>query len=162
MKTIYLAGGCFWGMQMFFDQFSFVKDTRVGYANGFVENPNYKDVKAQKTGHAETLKIVYEDNVNLDELLNFYFEVIDPTSLNRQGEDQGSSYRTGIYYEDIKDLPIIENKIREIQKQYNKPVVVEVDKLHNFYDAEEYHQKYLEKNPNGYCHIPKEYMTKYK
>ena len=93
MKTIYLAGGCFWGMQMFFDQFSFVKETRVGYANGFVENPNYKDVKAQKTGHAETLKIVYEDNVNLDELLNFYFEVIDPTSLNRQGEDQGVLWR---------------------------------------------------------------------
>ena len=75
--------------------------------------------------------------------------MIDPTSINRQGEDQGSSYRTGIYYEDIKDLPIIENKIREIQKQYNKPVVVEVDKLHNFYDAEEYHQKYLEKNPKA-------------
>ncbi|MGM9946446.1 peptide-methionine (S)-S-oxide reductase MsrA [Floccifex sp.] len=162
MKTIYLAGGCFWGMQMFFDQFDFVKETRVGYANGNIENPVYQDVKAQKTGHAETLKIVYEDDIHLDELLNYYFEVIDPVSINRQGEDEGSSYRTGIYYVDEKDLPVIQKKIEEIQKNYIQKIAVEVQPLKSFYDAEEYHQKYLEKNPGGYCHIPRELLTKYK
>ncbi|MDD7280652.1 peptide-methionine (S)-S-oxide reductase MsrA [Floccifex sp.] len=160
MKTIYLAGGCFWGMQKFFDQFDFVQETRVGYANGYTMNPEYKDVKAQITGYAETLMVVYEDD--LSSLLDFYFEVIDPTSVNKQGEDEGSSYRTGIYYIDDSDLPIINQKIAEIAKKYDKPIVVEVEPLKNFYDAEEYHQKYLEKNPGGYCHIPSSLFTKYK
>ena len=154
MKTIYLAGGCFWGIQKYMDQFDGIIETVVGYANGYLDDPTYEDVKAQKSGHAETVKIVYDEKIiSLEEILKKFLLVIDPTSLNKQGEDEGSSYRSGIYYTDDKDSDIIVQMIQDEQKKYDRPVVVEILPLTVFYKAEEYHQKYLEKNPEGYCHI---------
>ena len=155
IKTIYLAGGCFWGVQHYFDQFDGILKTRVGYANGNSENPEYKDVKAGLTGHAETLEIQYDDKtISLFKILDLYFDIIDPVSINQQGEDIGISYRTGIYYADKTDLKTIQVKYNEIQKKYDAALAVEVEPLKNFYNAEEYHQKYLDKNPGAYCHIP--------
>lgn len=162
IKTIYLAGGCFWGVQHYFDQFDGILKTTVGYANGNSENPKYKDVKAGLTGHAETLEIQYDDNViSLSKILDLYFDIIDPVSVNQQGEDIGISYRTGIYYVekidlDVEkiDLEIIQSKYNEIQEKYDSALAVEVEPLRNFFNAEEYHQKYLDKNPGAYCHIP--------
>lgn len=154
-KTIYLAGGCFWGVQHYFDQFDGILKTTVGYANGTTENPIYQDVKKGITGHAETLEIHYNDSIiSLHEILNLYFDIIDPVSINQQGEDKGISYRTGIYYIDKNDLECIQSKYNQVQEVYSKPLAVEIEKLQNFYSAEEYHQKYLDKNPGAYCHIP--------
>lgn len=155
IKTIYLAGGCFWGVQHYFDQFDGILKTTVGYANGNTENPVYKDVKKGLTGDAETLEIEYDDTViSLPRILDLYFDIIDPISVNQQGEDVGISYRTGIYYVDEKDLEMIQIKYDEIQKQYDSALAVELEPLKNFFNAEEYHQKYLDKNPGAYCHIP--------
>ncbi len=155
MKTIYFAGGCFWGVQRFFDQFDGVKETIVGYANGKTANPTYQDVKSQVSGHSETVKITYdENNITLNQLLEYFYMIIDPLSLNKQGEDEGISYRTGIYYTDMNELNIIQSFTNEMQKKYDEKIVVEVLPLEHFYNAEDYHQKYLEKNPTGYCHIP--------
>lgn len=154
MKTIYLAGGCFWGTQKFFDQFAGVLETEVGYANGPSANPSYQDVCA-RSGHAETVRIVYNENVvSLTQLLDWYFLTIDPTAYHRQGMDMGVQYRTGIYYTDAADLPEIEERLKFEQAKYKAKLQVEVQPLENFYPAEEYHQKYLKKNPGGYCHIP--------
>ena len=154
MSVIYLAGGCFWGVQKYFDQFEGIIKTTVGYANGHTENPKYEDVKAEKTGHVETVKVEYDENKrSLKQILDDYYRIIEPTSLNKQGEDEGISYRTGIYYTDLNEYPIIQDFIANKQKDYDQPIVVEVKAMHNFYLAEEYHQKYLEKNPDGYCHI---------
>ena len=139
MSVIYLAGGCFWGVQKYFDQFEGIVQTTVGYANGHTENPKYEDVKAGKTGHVETVKVEYDENKrSLKHILDDYYRIIEPTSLNKQGEDEGE---------------IIQKKTQEVQKDYQEQVVVEIQPLDNFYEAEEYHQKYLEKNPQGYCHI---------
>ena len=155
IKTIYLAGGCFWGVQHYFDQFDGILKTTVGYANGNTENPEYKAVKAGLTGHAETLKIQYDSTlISLSKILDLYFDIIDPVSINQQGEDIGISYRTGIYYVDETDLDIIQSKYNEIQKKYDSKLAVELEPLKNFFNAEEYHQKYLDKNPGAYCHIP--------
>ena len=154
MKTIYLAGGCFWGLQKFFDQFKGVISTTVGYANGNTESPSYEDVKSQKSGHAETLLLNYDPEVfPLSDVLEKYYLVIDPVSVNKQGEDEGISYRTGIYYTDEAELEVINSVTNVIRAKYKKPIAVEIEPLRNFYPAEEYHQKYLEKNPGGYCHI---------
>lgn len=113
MKTIYLAGGCFWGVQKYFDLIPGVISTTVGYANGHIKNPVYEDVRSQKSGHVETLKVDYDENIILlSQLLDAYFEIIDPFSLNRQGNDIGSSYRTGIYYTDKNDVRIIQETFR--------------------------------------------------
>ena len=153
MKTIYLAGGCFWGCQKYFDLMDGVKETEVGYANGPTENPTYEQVK-RYAGHAETVRVVYDPAaLSLRELLNRFFRVIDPTAVNHQGEDFGIQYRTGIYYVDETDLQVIADALKELSKQYDKPLAVECKPLENFYSAEEYHQKYLEKHPDGYCHI---------
>ena len=155
IKTIYLAGGCFWGVQHYFDQFDGILKTIVGYANGKTQNPEYKDVKAGLTGHAETLEIQYDDKmISLSKILDLYFDIIDPVSVNQQGEDIGISYRTGIYYVEKTDLETIQSKYNEIQKKYDSPLAVEVEPMKNFFNAEEYHQKYLDKNPGAYCHIP--------
>ena len=154
MKTIYLAGGCFWGLQKYMDQFDGVVATSVGYANGKTENPTYEDVKSQQSDHSETVEVIYDPSLMpLKEILEKYYLVIDPTSLNKQGEDEGRSYRTGIYYTDPADLKVIEEVTSAEQKHHDEKIVVEIEPLRNFYDAEEYHQKYLEKNPGGYCHI---------
>ena len=164
MRTIYLAGGCFWGTQKFFDQFDGVKQTEVGYANGPEEDetrnaPTYQDV-CRNSGHAETVKIDYdEEKLSLPDLLNYYFMVIDPVSVNKQGHDVGIQYRTGIYYTDAAQLPEIMEVYREQEQKAGEKLAVEVELLRNFYSAEEYHQKYLEKNPGGYCHIPSSYFT---
>ena len=159
MKTIYLAGGCFWGMQRFFDQFEGVLSTEVGYANGPDAAPSYQDV-CRDSGHAETLRIDYDESVvSLGKLLDDYFLVIDPLSVNRQGGDAGIQYRTGIYYTDPADLPAIRERWDREAEKLGQPLAVEVGPLKNFFSAEEYHQKYLEKNPGGYCHIGPEYFT---
>ena len=154
MKEIYLAGGCFWGLQKFFDQFNGVLETEVGYANGNTVNPKYPEVKAQLTGHAETVYVKYDSTIiSLEKLLEYFYMVIDPTSLNKQGEDEGTSYRTGIYYLNDTDREVAIKITEEKQKEYNKEIVVEIEPLRCYYAAEEYHQKYLDKNPTGYCHI---------
>ena len=135
-KDIYLAGGCFWGTEHYFKQIEGVAITEVGFANGHTENPTYK--------------------VSLEFLLQMFFKAIDPTSLNKQGHDEGTRYRTGVYYTDPADLPIIEKVFAEEQKNYEQLLTVEKLPLQNFYTAEEYHQDYLDKNPNGYCHLPLE------
>ena len=158
MKTIYLAGGCFWGMQKFLDQFEGVRETEVGYANGPDQAPSYREV-CDNSGHAETVRVAYDESVlSLPELLRFYFMVIDPTSVNRQGMDAGIQYRTGIYYTDESQLPDIETVYKEVEEKEGKPLAVEVKPLSNFFSAEAYHQKYLDKNPGGYCHIPTRYF----
>ena len=154
VRTIYLAGGCFWGSQKFFDQFSGVISTEVGYANGSMENPSYQEV-CHGSGHAETVKIEYDENkISTQKLLEYYFMTIDPTSVNHQGGDWGEQYRTGIYYEDEDLLPAIQEAYDAEKEAIGKELAVEVMPLQNFYSAETYHQKYLDKNPGGYCHIP--------
>ena len=155
MKTIYLAGGCFWGTQRFFDQFAGVIRTEVGYANGRTANPSYEDVCRRDTGHAETVKIEFDETViSTAKLLDYYFLTIDPLSVNRQGGDVGTQYRTGIYYTDESLLPEIRARVAAEEQKVGAPLAVEVLPLENFYRAEESHQDYLVKNPTGYCHIP--------
>ena len=154
-KEIYLAGGCFWGTEHFFKQIEGVVSTEVGFANGHTDHPSYKEVYTDTTGHAETVHIVYDEAVaDLEFLLNMFFKAIEPTSVNRQGHDEGTRYRTGVYYTDPADLPVIEKVFSEEQKNYEQPLAVEKLPLQNFYTAEEYHQDYLDKNPDGYCHLP--------
>lgn len=154
LKEIWLAGGCFWGVEAYMARIYGVADVTVGYANGKTENPSYSDVSYKNTGHAETVHVRYDpQRVNLKTLLEYYFKIIDPTVKNRQGNDVGSQYRTGIYFKDENDLVIIKEVMAEVQKKYSKPVVTEVQPLTGYFLAEEYHQDYLEKNPNGYCHV---------
>ena len=158
-RTIYLAGGCFWGVQKYIDQFDGVLETTVGYANGRTENPSYEQVCRENTGHAETVKVLYNDEIiSAGQLLEYYFMVIDPLSVNRQGNDIGMQYRTGIYFNDAALLPEIMKSVQNERKKVGQPLAVEVRELENFYPAEEYHQKYLDKNPGGYCHISPEKM----
>jgi len=153
-SVIYLAGGCFWGMEKYLASIRGVISTEVGYANGNKLNPTYEEVCKANTGHAETVKVEYDrDIIGLEFLLDIYYQAIDPTSVNRQGGDVGTQYRTGIYYVDEQDRPIIERSIAELAKKYTAPIAIEVKPLENFSPAEEYHQRYLEKNPGGYCHI---------
>ena len=153
-KTIYLAGGCFWGMEEYMSRLDGVCETEVGYGNSLVEYPTYEQVCTGTTGAAETVKLIYRpEETELSTLLEAYFAVIDPTILNRQGNDRGTQYRTGIYYEDPADREPILAAISRQQRKYTVPVVTEVLPLDNFYPAEQYHQDYLKKNPGGYCHI---------
>ena len=154
MKKIVLAGGCFWGVEEFLSRLNGVVSTEVGYANGRTENPTYEDVCYKNTYFAEACLVEYDEHIlSLENLLREYWSIVDPTALNRQGPDVGSQYRTGIYYLDKSDLDTILNSKEENQKNYDKKIVTEVVPLTNYYKAEEYHQKYLKKNPNGYCHI---------
>ena len=155
VKTIFFAGGCFWGVQKFFDQFDGVISTEAGYANGPDTHPSYQEV-CDSSGHAETVKIDYDEKrITLAELLDYYFMVIDPYSVNQQGNDKGIQYRTGIYYKTEDQLSEIEEVCKTVEAKGNKPLAVELEPIRNFFTAEEYHQKYLDKNPGGYCHIPK-------
>ncbi|MCM1336690.1 MAG: peptide-methionine (R)-S-oxide reductase MsrB [Candidatus Amulumruptor caecigallinarius] len=154
IHTIYLAGGCFWGTARLFSLVPGVSLSEAGYANSQVAEPTYQEVCTGRTGAAETVKLSYDsDAVSLTELLELYFKSIDPTLLNRQGNDIGTQYRTGIYYTDAADLPAIESVVSGVSLRYGRPLAVEVMPLVNFYPAEEYHQDYLEKNPGGYCHV---------
>ena len=153
-SEIYLAGGCFWGVEKYLASFEGVVSTQVGYANGKTLNPTYEEVCNNNTGHAETVRVLYDKKyISLEKLLNVYFRVIDPTSINRQDGDVSTQHRTGIYYVDDSDLTLIEKEIRDLAQKYTKSIAIEVRPLENYSPAEEYHQKYLEKNPNGYCHI---------
>lgn len=160
MKEIYFAGGCFWGTEHYFKQINGVISTTVGYANGNTDNPTYQEVYTDTTGYAECVKIVYNaDIIPLSTLVELFFKSIDPTSLNRQGEDCGTRYRTGIYYISNEDIENIREIYNEVESMVGEPLAVEFTTLQNFYPAEEYHQDYLDKNPNGYCHIPLSLMT---
>lgn len=154
-KTIYFAGGCFWGTEHYFKMIKGVVGTTVGYANSIIENPSYKDVCSGDTLAAETVKVDYDpSSVSLEFLTRMFFHAIDPTSLNRQGNDIGTQYRTGIYYTDNEDLAVIYKVFEEQRSTTEGEIVVEVKALQNFYAAEDYHQDYLDKNPDGYCHLP--------
>ena len=153
-KEIFLAGGCFWGTEHFLGLIPGVMSTEVGYANSNTPHPSYRQVCTGLTGASETVKVTYDsDRVSLPFLLSLYYKTIDPTSLNRQGNDSGTQYRTGIYYTDPTDSSIILESLQQLQESYTRPIVVETGPLENFYPAEDYHQDYLDKNPSGYCHI---------
>lgn len=159
LRSLYLAGGCFWGTEHYFKQIDGVVATEAGYANGNTRNPTYEDVCSNETGFAETVHVQYDPaKVDLVFLLDMYFHAIDPTSLNQQGNDYGTQYRTGIYYVDAADEPIIGHFLAEQQKKVSGTICVEVLPLRNFYRAEEYHQNFLGKHPNGYCHLPRRLM----
>jgi peptide-methionine (S)-S-oxide reductase len=154
LKKIVLAGGCFWGVEEFISRIPGVVSTEVGYANGRTLNPTYEDICYKNTYFAEVCYVTYDENkLSLNSLLNKFWSIINPTTLNRQGPDVGSQYRSGIYYIDEADLDIILKSKEELQQSYDKKIVTEVEPLENYYTAEEYHQKYLKKNPGGYCHI---------
>lgn len=161
MRELYLAGGCFWGLEKYIQSINGVAETIVGYVNGKTLNPSYEEVCYHDTGHAEAIKVVYDEAVlPLELLLNIFYEAIDPTSVNRQGNDVGTQYRTGIYYTDENDREKIVASLRALQQNYTKPIAIEEKPLENFSMAEEYHQKYLDKNPGGYCHIGKALFDK--
>ena len=151
MKTIYFAGGCFWGVEKFFSLAKGVISTRVGYANGKLDNPSYLDLKSGRDTASETVEIVYDESViSLEKLLEYLLRVIDPYSINKQGEDEGIQYRTGVYFLDKNEEKPIKGYL---EKHVGKNHRIEVLPLKKFFLAEEYHQDYLNKNPGGYCHI---------
>ena len=155
MKEIYFAGGCFWGTQHYFKQIRGVVDSVAGYANGDTPHPTYEEVYTDATGYAETVKVTYNPSVvSLRMLVELYFRSINPTSLNRQGNDCGTRYRTGIYYTSQEDLVVIEEVYSEVESIVGTPLAVELEPLASFYAAEMYHQDYLDKHPDGYCHLP--------
>jgi peptide methionine sulfoxide reductase msrA/msrB len=159
VKQIFLAGGCFWGVEHFLARIPGVLETEAGYANGAKEDPTYQEVCSGDAGFAEAVKVVYDaTRLGLSEILSLYYEIVDPMSLNRQGNDRGVQYRTGVYWTDPKDEGVVEKSLQELQASLPRPVRIESGPLKNFCRAEDYHQKYLEKNPGGYCHIPKRYF----
>ena len=154
MKEIYLAGGCFWGVDAYFQRIDGIVETESGYANGNTENPTYEEVCRMNTGFAEAVKLIYDETViALPEVLQRYFKIIDPTTIDRQGGDTGNQYRTGIYFVDPLDEVVIKDQLDQLAQKYEDKIQVEVMPLQNYYKAEEYHQDYLKKNPRGYCHI---------
>ncbi|MCI1244632.1 MAG: peptide-methionine (S)-S-oxide reductase MsrA [Bacilli bacterium] len=150
-KIIFLAGGCFWGVEAYFQKLKGVTNTEVGYCNGNVAFPKYEDLKTGKATHAETVKIEYEDSViSLSGLLEHYLRFVDPYSVDRQGEDEGRQYRSGIYYNDVLDGV---EAVSYLSSHLKPGWKIEVQMMRNFYPAEERHQHYLSKNPGGYCHV---------
>ena len=155
MKEIYLAGGCFWGAEHYFRNIEGVVDSEVGFANGNIPDPTYEQVYTDTTGYAETVRVIYDpERLPLAELLRAYFIAIDPLSVNKQGEDEGTRYRTGVYYTDSEDFIPVSRVFEEVRAALGVPLAVELGPLRNFYPADERHQDYLVKNPGGYCHIP--------
>ncbi len=153
MKKIILAGGCFWGVQAYYDKVTGVKFTEVGYIDGDFPNPTYEQV-CNGSNHAEAVLVEYDENiVSQKRILEHFFQIIDPTQINRQGPDIGKQYRTGIFYFSEEDQQLINDFIASIKDKYSKPIRTEVKQAEVFYPAEAYHQKYLRKNPCGYCHI---------
>lgn len=155
-NVIYLAGGCFWGMELLMQSIPGVTDVVSGYANGTgPEDADYETVCTGRTGFRETVRVVYDPaQVSLDALLLAYFYVVDPTVENRQGNDVGTQYQTGVYYTNETARAAVE-RIAALEKGRSERFAVEIGPLRSFYPAEEYHQDYLEKNPGGYCHIPR-------
>lgn len=154
LKKIYVAGGCFWGVEQYFILNPKISQTSVGYLNSKIPNPTYQMVCQNITNAVEAVELVFDDKkISIEKIVKKLIKVIDPTSLNKQGNDIGSQYRSGFYSYELDDLKIIRKKLQKMQKFYKKPIVVEVALVKNYYLAEEYHQKYLQKNPFGYCHI---------
>lgn len=154
MATVYLAGGCFWGLEKYLSLVTGVVATEVGYANGTTDSPSYEEVCTGRTGHAEAVRVEYDPDVApLPFLLEVFYEAIDPVAIDRQGNDIGTQYRTGIYYTDPAERAIIERSIEELQTSHDRPIAIEVAPFENYTSAESYHQDYLEANPGGYCHI---------
>lgn len=152
---IYLAGGCFWGLEKYFKLIRGVTDTEVGFVNGHTSNPTYKEVYTDLTGYAECVRVTFDpDTLPLKKLLDFFFLAIDPTSKNKQGEDIGTRYRCGIFYSQYspEDIKIIDSVYTEAERRFGK-IFVEKGPMITYYPAEEYHQDYLQKNPDGYCHL---------
>lgn len=156
-REIYLAGGCFWGLEEYFSRINGVTETIVGYANGDIDHPTYEDVKTSKTGYAETVLVRYDKTkVSLPFIIDMYLKVVDPYSINRQGGDTGPQYRTGIYYTSSLEEAPIRDILNQLESSSGQKVAIECEPLRNFYNAEQYHQDYLKKNPHGYCHIGSE------
>lgn len=155
MKTIFLAAGCFWGAQHYLKQIHGVVETETGFANGNTDNPTYEEVYTDRTGYAEAVRVVFDPEVlPLKRLVQLYFDCIEPTSVNQQGEDRGTRYRTGIYYIEPEDRLTIQEVYDDVQRGYSAPLAVEVEPIRNFFPADESHQDYLDKHPDGYCHLP--------
>lgn len=153
-KEIYLSGGCFWGVEVFFKKIPGVCKTTCGYANGQGVNPSYEDVCKGNQSFVECVHIIYDSDIlTLNKILKAFFMIIDPTSINKQGGDAGIQYRTGIYTVNQEDIDESMIYMNEIRNNYQYPIVTEIMPLSNFYPAESYHQDYLDKNPQGYCHI---------
>lgn len=154
LETIYLAGGCFWGVEAFMERIYGVKEVHSGYANGTSKDPTYQDVIQGDNGFVEAVEVKYDpERVALETLIDDLFLVIDPTSENQQGNDVGEQYRTGIYTENQSLISDIQAIVKKQQKHYEEPIATEATLLNNFYLAEEEHQDYLAKNPDGYCHV---------
>lgn len=152
IKDIYLAGGCFWGVEAYFKNIEGIVDTEVGYANGLTQETSYKEL--YRTDHSETTYVIYDnDIISLEKILEYFYYIIDPFSVNKQGNDRGRQYRTGIYSKDLDQLEEVSKFIADKQKEADKEIQVEVEPLKHFIIAEDYHQDYLDKNPNGYCHV---------
>jgi len=155
-ETATLAGGCFWGVEELIRQLPGVLDTTVGYTGGTLENPRYEHVKTGRTGHAESLQILFDPSkISYQQILEYYFRLHDPTTANRQGNDVGSQYRSAIFYHSDEQKKIAESvkKSVEASGKWKRPIVTEIVAATPFYSAEDYHQDYLQKNPNGYtCH----------
>lgn len=155
------GGGCFWGTEAYFKKVNGVKATMVGYTGGTVVSPSYEEVCTGKTGHVESVILAYDKkSVSYDDLLKHFWRIHNPTSLNRQGNDVGSQYRSAVFYFNEEQKKSITNSINIIQKKFTDPIVTEVKPASEFYPAEFYHQDYLDKNPNGYCHINLNLATK--
>ena len=155
MKTIYLAAGCFWGCQAFYKKMRGIISTNVGYANGNIDNPSYNDLKTGKASHAETVKIEYDEKkISLEKIISYYLEIIDPYAVNHQGGDYGLQYRTAVYYVDEESGKFVKDFLdREERKLGQGKFAIQVEKLNQYFSAEDYHQDYLDKNPTGYCHV---------
>jgi methionine-S-sulfoxide reductase len=154
LNEIVVAGGCFWGVQEYYTRLKGVVETKVGYAQGTTVNPTYEEVCEGSSGFTEVVYIKYNpETISLIKICDHLFRIIDPLSVNKQGGDAGINYRTGIYYDNEVDRKVIDKYIAKQQKKYYSSIAVEVKNLENFYDAEDYHQEYLKKNINGYCHV---------
>ena len=157
LNYVIVAGGCFWGLEDLLKNLDGVTSTKVGYSGGDFDDPTYADIRTGKTGHAEAVRVEFdEDEISLEEILHYFFKIHDPTTMNRQGNDVGTSYRSAVFYRDDAQKAIIETVIDEVNEigRFENPVVTTVALEKEFYDAEEYHQNYLKKNPHGYtCHF---------
>lgn len=154
MRTIYLAGGCFWGIQGYFSRVAGVLESSVGYANSQIANPSYEIVCSGTSGAVEALELVYDEGrLGLGEIVDRLLSIIDPAALNYQGNDIGTQYRNGVYYLQDGDEVVIQERIRAWEQRSGRKAVTEVLPLQNFYLAESYHQNYLQSHPHGYCHI---------
>ncbi len=153
MTEFVLAGGCFWCLDSSYSQFKGIVDVVCGYTGGTVANPSYEAVCNGNTGHAEVAKVIFDENViSADTVLDIFFTVHDPRQLNRQGNDIGTQYRSGMFYADDAQKALFEAAIERAKENWDGEIVTEVTALGEFFDAEEYHQDYFEKNPtNAYC-----------